>query len=76
MSEINLISHLDEIYWRRKFVELEQDLVIAQALADKRLELLKEIEPHLTTCPVCLKGMVNQRIHTDDCELAEAIAEE
>ena len=47
-----------------------------ESLADKRLELLKEIEPHLTTCPVCLKGMVNQRIHTDDCELAEAIAEE
>ena len=77
MSEINLIPHLDEIYWRRKFVELEQDLVITQSLADKRLMLLREISEHYLTFGECLfctmLELEEGHEHDPDCELAEAI---
>ena len=75
MSEINLIPHLDEIYWRRKFVELEQDLVITQSLADKRLELLRRVEWIYKTghkfCPICFSYKRNG--HAKDCELEKEL---
>ena len=48
-----------------------------EALADKRLMLLKRWEKDSTYCWVC--GMPREEwglVHEDDCELAEAIAEE
>ena len=47
-----------------------------QALADKRLVLLKEIESELAWCPKCwgVEPSTGGGIeHFDDCELAEAI---
>ena len=79
---INLTPHLDEIYWRRKYVELEQDLVITQALADKRLVLLKAAKSWLESY---LEYLDNDSPLGDEPnnslaklidELAEAIAEE
>jgi len=48
-----------------------------EALSDKRLELLKRWEKDSTYCWVC--GQPREDgvlVHEDDCELAEAIAEE
>jgi len=53
----------------------------AEALADKRLVLLKRLIMDLSWCPICgttlIQEVTYERFsHTDDCELAEAIAEE
>ena len=53
----------------------------AEALADKRLELLKRCAAWLAECPYCQSlpettGMYDEKIvinHTADCELAKAI---
>ena len=61
-----------------KQFEMEDDL---KALADKRLVLLKRLIMDLSWCPICGTTLIHEVTyerfpHTDDCELAEAIAEE
>ena len=61
-----------------KQFEMEDDL---KALTDKRLVLLKRLIMDLSWCPICgttlIQEVTYERFsHTDDCELAEAIAEE
>ena len=60
---------------------LNTKVIILQALADKRLELLKRLIIDLSWCPICGTTLIHEVTyerfpHTDDCELAEAIAEE
>ena len=49
----------------------EQECFRNKALADERLVLLKRYNKEKKVCMFC-----HTRWHTDDCELAEAIAEE
>ena len=54
----------------------------AQARADRRLELLREIEEQVSICPLCkrgLRGHLGEYTnladgHADDCKLAKELA--
>jgi len=70
------VARLEDVIWK-----LEKQLDEVGKLADKRLELLKEIENKNIFCPYCGKLLneywaeyTGQEIgHAADCELAEAI---
>lgn len=48
-----------------------------QATADRRLELLREIEEYAEFCPICHRNLVHETKggHTDSCQLAEELSD-
>ena len=74
----NINDELDDIL---KQFDIDAVADYWKALADKRLELLKRLIMDLSWCPICGTTLIHEVTyerfsHTDDCELAEAIAEE
>ena len=68
----NIVDELDDIL---KQFEIAALVDYWKALADKRLELLKKVEEVILRCPEChvFWSIDEGLVHTDDCELAEAI---